>query len=674
MESGQWNLDDGIGDKYILKSIANVSEENPIYDLKANTSDQKITFFTFVEANINSSYMHGNDHTIFLEALEIDQRTVPEYNENTHHMTSRVCYNKEIISVNYEQGDGVISEDDFKDIITDKNEQDDGVVSGDDVNDTSTDNNKHDDSVVSGDDVNDKFADDHEQDDRVVSKDYGNDKITEDQEHDDGVVLGDDDNETVAEDDDNETVAEDDDNETVAEDFDSVNTFFVTDEDDMGIKNLFSCIRKRAKIKDTTSYRTLTNGKEKKPPIDPFRQTQSKLIARTNKHVFFSHPPSRTIRACGVHNSGIIGASIDTSMQSGKTYSGNIQTGNVHFENLGGRDYIVNNRHVANIGTDSDQYDFSHPKRGYAVLIVNQNFSRLDARDGAEVDVENTTMVLERLGFIIKNEKVFNLDKQSALTVLRDAKYADHSKMDSFAFIISSHGNEIANPRNGKKEHAVYFSDDRYIFTNDILEMFSDENCPSLKGKPKLFFIQACRGTNTDSGVEIITVDGRKQNHIGVHNRPHHGGKNLERLPHDSRMNAESNPHLCRAQMVDDMDAKGFEDISDERPLEYCNNDCLVMYAIPSGYFAWRSNMDGSWMLHYLWEEVKNYNFRKPCSFLKILTAVNRKMSNRETNVPLNIEKSGKKAIPVIIHQLDKDIVFQEKKPQDYGFTMAYAI
>ncbi|KAK3593303.1 hypothetical protein CHS0354_031362 [Potamilus streckersoni] len=100
--------------------------------------------------------------------------------------------------------------------------------------------------------------------------------------------------------------------------------------------------------------------------------------------------------------------------------------------------------------------------------------------------------------------------------------------------------------------------------------------------------------------------------------------------------NTESDPLL---QSKDDTDVMLFGDILDDTPMVHCNNDCLVMYAVPSGYFAWRNTVDGSWMLHYLFEEVKNYNLRTPCSFLKVLTAVTRKMAIRETNVPGNEKK-----------------------------------
>ena len=35
---------------------------------------------------------------------------------------------------------------------------------------------------------------------------------------------------------------------------------------------------------------------------------------------------------------------------------------------------------------------------------------------------------------------------------------------------------------------------------------FTADRCPSLAGKPKLFFIQACQGNRMDKGVEVMVM------------------------------------------------------------------------------------------------------------------------------------------------------------------------
>ncbi|KAL3875335.1 hypothetical protein ACJMK2_033386 [Sinanodonta woodiana] len=466
--------------------------------------------------------------------------------------------------------------------------------------------------------------------------------------------------------------------EAVANDSDFVNAYYKTDEEDIAFPfmKLFTCLGKKAK----PSYTKLGKKKSKEPHIDPFRQTQWKLLNTTNERdVIPRHPYIQQVRGGGMNSPGMNGASADTVLQFEETSSGNVNTVDRPVQVHCAREHLCrSNDALQDTLTSSDQYDFSHPHRGYAIIIVNQYFTRFYPRNGADVDLLKTRELLQKLGYFNKNIERHNLDKESTLAILQDAKDTDHSKLDSFALIFSSHGNEMEHPRSGKKEHVIYCSDDQFIFTGDILEMFSDENCPSLKGKPKLFFIQACRGTNADDGAEIrIQLNDRDafQEHSKSHNeekgsRPNHDRKNPDETTLKFVMNTESESGLLdRVKCVDDTDAISFEDISEDRPIVNCNNDCLLMYAAPSGHFAWRSNNDGSWMLHYLWLEVMSYDYRKPCSFLKILTAVNRKMSDRETNVPDDPLKSGKKAIPVIIHQLDKDIVFKQKVEKYVGYT-----
>lgn len=98
-----------------------------------------------------------------------------------------------------------------------------------------------------------------------------------------------------------------------------------------------------------------------------------------------------------------------------------------------------------------------------------------------------------------------------------------------------------------------------------------------------------------------------------------------------------------------------------DTPSLKCDNDMLVMYAIPPGMFAWRNTSDGSWMIDYLHKILMDQNMRKPKSFLNLLTKVNALMSRRATYTPSQPETDGKTAISVIEHKLCKDIVFEQK-------------
>ncbi|WAQ95527.1 CASP1-like protein [Mya arenaria] len=158
-----------------------------------------------------------------------------------------------------------------------------------------------------------------------------------------------------------------------------------------------------------------------------------------------------------------------------------------------------------NEAADANAYKFNHYMRGHAIIVVNDTFQNYDFREGAKYDLKNMKEIAKKLGFKWQNRLFYeNVTHKQMNMVLKDATEADHTNCEGLLFMISTHGEEKENPKaKGKKDHALICSDDRFIYTSEITKMFNDTKCPSLKGKPKLFFIQACRGTEVDHGVNI---------------------------------------------------------------------------------------------------------------------------------------------------------------------------
>jgi hypothetical protein len=59
------------------------------------------------------------------------------------------------------------------------------------------------------------------------------------------------------------------------------------------------------------------------------------------------------------------------------------------------------------------------------------------------------------------------------------AARSDHSDCDCFVMAVLSHGDK-----------GILYSYDRYYEIATMLDVFTAEKCPTLAGKPKLFFIQ----------------------------------------------------------------------------------------------------------------------------------------------------------------------------------------
>ncbi|CAB4041597.1 caspase-8, partial [Paramuricea clavata] len=126
----------------------------------------------------------------------------------------------------------------------------------------------------------------------------------------------------------------------------------------------------------------------------------------------------------------------------------------------------------------------------HVIIINNQTFedeteegNALSEREGSDIDLTNLTEFFEELNLPV--EIYENLKSHQIYDAMVKAnEEINKGNFSSFICFIMSHG------ENGK----IYGSDSKYVkIKEDIIHLFKEANCPALKGKPKLFFIQACR-------------------------------------------------------------------------------------------------------------------------------------------------------------------------------------
>ena len=126
--------------------------------------------------------------------------------------------------------------------------------------------------------------------------------------------------------------------------------------------------------------------------------------------------------------------------------------------------------------------------RGICLIISNLCFkNNADHRFGGEYDEEALHTLFEcELGFDVHvKHDLANYEMQMAC---EDFAAKDHSEYDAFVCIIMSHGNrDQIQGVNGKN-----------IALENLMSDFKAGSCPSLAGKPKLFIVQAGRGTMRD--------------------------------------------------------------------------------------------------------------------------------------------------------------------------------
>jgi hypothetical protein len=140
---------------------------------------------------------------------------------------------------------------------------------------------------------------------------------------------------------------------------------------------------------------------------------------------------------------------------------------------------------VGSNSIDGDTYDVDP---GLCVIINNMDFEQLDRLPGGKKDEERMAVLFAALGFDVKIHRN-RTGEEITLTV---KSYGDRQHSGAFFLIILSHGTSIDN------RPAVSGTDNRAVVVNDLESIFYASNCDSLRGKPKIFLIDACRGRQVE--------------------------------------------------------------------------------------------------------------------------------------------------------------------------------
>uniref|UniRef100_A0AAY5KT13 Caspase-8 n=1 Tax=Esox lucius TaxID=8010 RepID=A0AAY5KT13_ESOLU len=128
------------------------------------------------------------------------------------------------------------------------------------------------------------------------------------------------------------------------------------------------------------------------------------------------------------------------------------------------------------------KYGVTSKPRGLCLILNNVEFKdikHIDDRNGSNIDAEALARLFSWLGFCVvmcKDKKKKEMEEFIDL----DGRI-QHG--DVFICCVLSHG----------VDRGIYGTDGQVLPTNDLLLPFTPSNCPDLKEKPKLFFIQACR-------------------------------------------------------------------------------------------------------------------------------------------------------------------------------------
>ncbi|XP_009682550.1 caspase-8-like [Struthio camelus] len=131
-----------------------------------------------------------------------------------------------------------------------------------------------------------------------------------------------------------------------------------------------------------------------------------------------------------------------------------------------------------------ESYRMENNPHGYCVILNNYIFKNPEGmRKGTVKDGEALKRVFKWLQF--ETVEYMDLEANQMYAKVKEYSKKDHSKMDCFVCFVLSHG----------EKDKIKGVDGEFVNIKDLLSCFSGSNCPSLAGKPKLFFIQACQGS-----------------------------------------------------------------------------------------------------------------------------------------------------------------------------------
>ena len=128
-----------------------------------------------------------------------------------------------------------------------------------------------------------------------------------------------------------------------------------------------------------------------------------------------------------------------------------------------------------------NHYTMKNKPRGHCLIISNKRFENTEeVRKGTEHDVENLEETFKWLEFNVEVKE--NCKAEEIKKHMGKYSAMNHESFDCFVCCILSHGSS----------KGIAGTDGEFVSMEDIQKDFN--KCKTLNGKPKLFFIQACRG------------------------------------------------------------------------------------------------------------------------------------------------------------------------------------
>lgn len=269
-------------------------------------------------------------------------------------------------------------------------------------------------------------------------------------------------------------------------------------------------------------------------------------------------------------------------------------------------------------GSDDDDlvYSMKCEPHGSCLIVNNVDFENLSRRGGSDVDAKKLDELFTKLQYKVKMVRN-QTSKQLKETLTQFARLNDHGMADSVIVCLLSHG----------LEGQIFGVDGVLVSIPDLLALFNGYAAKDLIGKPKMFFIQACRGSDFDQGVEVTDGGYMSANEVPV---------------------AEARAAFVQAHLPGvKPDTVVPEPEPESLPAEA---DMLVAYSTVPGYVSWNNLAKGSWFVQAIADVFSDYAHTE--DVVSMLIRVNNKVAREFESY------NRKKQIPAPVIMLTKKVFF----------------
>ncbi|PIK55213.1 putative caspase-3 isoform X1 [Apostichopus japonicus] len=258
-------------------------------------------------------------------------------------------------------------------------------------------------------------------------------------------------------------------------------------------------------------------------------------------------------------------------------------------------------------GTHSFKVNIQEMRQIRLVKMQVINHGKVKMRDGTNKDCEAIeNLFRDQLGFVVKKKQNLNLEEMKQLYCLQEKE--DHTNYSCFVSVILSHGERegVCGVDYNKDQPEV-------LRTEDFVDVM--DHCPTLRGKPKVFFTQACRGTNINKQT-TTQLDARRPK------------EDIEREKREEMERERIRKEREQGDIEKDFKKMNLGENNPRQNNSHVRSDILEAFPTIKDYAAAREVDTGTWYMQSVCELLKKEAHKE--DLISVLTKVNNQVGERK--------------------------------------------